>query len=89
MTNALNVGSVDERFNYILTDEKFQKYTPHALSTDPWVMQFDTFLTPQECKALHSSVGPFERSTDTGAKNELGEAKRVLSKGSDIFCSSV
>ena len=46
-----------------------------------WVMQFDTFLTHEECHALEHTVGPFERSTDTGAKNEHGEAGRVLSKG--------
>ena len=68
MSNALQDGSINERFNAMLTEEKYKKYTPHALSTDPWVMQFDTFLTPQECAALHGTVGPFERSTDTGAK---------------------
>eukprot|EP00493_Phyllostaurus_siculus_P022417 UN22749 len=71
--------------------ERFPEFTPTALSTDPWVMMFDTFLTNEECTALESTVGPFERSTDTGAKNEFGEAGRVLSKGrtsSNAWCRS-
>ena len=69
--------------------ERFPQYTPIPLSTDPWVMQFDTFLTDNECNALFSTTGPFERSTDTGPKNDNGEAQRILSTGrtsSNAWC---
>lgn len=89
LTPGLTPGAIEERFSTMV--ERFPEYTPVALSQDPWVMQFDTFLTDQECNALVNTVGTFERSTDTGAKNEHGEAGRVLSKGrtsSNAWCRS-
>jgi len=76
---ALQPGDLKERFTSMV--ERFPQLKPVVLSEDPWVMQFDEFLTDTECNALFSTTGPFERSTDTGAKNELGESQRILSTG--------
>jgi hypothetical protein len=58
------------------------KYNINVLSTDPWVVTFDNFLTDREINALITSVnGNWERSTDTGTSNEFGETGRVLSQG--------
>jgi len=57
-------------------------YDINVLSTDPWVVTFDNFLTDREIQALLDSVnGNWERSTDTGSSNEFGETGRVLSQG--------
>ena len=43
------------------------RYTVKILSTDPWVVTFDNFLTDVEINALITTVnGKWERSTDTG-----------------------
>ena len=57
-------------------------YDINVLSTDPWVVTFDNFLTDREIDALLDSVtGNWERSTDTGTANAFGETGRVLSQG--------
>mmetsp|Transcript_32732 Transcript_32732/g.49327 ORF Transcript_32732/g.49327 Transcript_32732/m.49327 type:complete len:452 (+) Transcript_32732:87-1442(+) len=50
-------------------------------TNDPWVITFDKFLTSAEADALvrgGESIG-FERSTNQGAVNDLGEQERVVS----------
>ena len=43
------------------------KYDVQILSTDPWVVVFDNFLSDKEVKALVSQKSlRWERSTDTG-----------------------
>lgn len=40
------------------------------LSSDPWLVQFDNFITNEEIDAIISTVeGNWERSTDTGIHN--------------------
>ena len=48
-------------------------YDVNVLSTDPWVVTFDNFLTDSEAVALIQTVNKWERSTDTGTSNEFGE----------------
>merc|ERR1740123_2874893 len=84
---ALEPGTLEKRFSTMV--ERFPELEPVPVLKDPWIMRFDNFLTDAECDALYNTVGPFERSTDTGAKNEHGEAGRVLSKGrtsSNAWC---
>ena len=42
------------------------RYGINILSTSPWVITFENFLTDQEIDSLLSNVNKFERSTDTG-----------------------
>jgi prolyl 4-hydroxylase len=66
------------------------RYGVTVLSTDPYIVTFDNFLTDTEIEALITTVdGGWERSTDTGSANEFGEVGRVLSQGrtsSNAWC---
>lgn len=57
------------------------RYKVNVISTSPWVVTFDNFLTDDEINALITNVPRWERSTDTGSMNEFGEAGRILSSG--------
>jgi len=48
----------------------------------PWVVVFDNFLTDDEVRDLirGGEIEGFERSTDQGATNDLGEMEKVVSK---------
>ena len=50
---------------------EFPHYGISVLSTSPWIVTFDNFLTDEEADALISTnEGNWERSTDTGSVNE-------------------
>ena len=83
-------GSMSDMFSSIV-DRFSDKYEVSVLSTDPWVVVFDNFLTNAEAKALITTVKKWERSTDTGSANEFGEVGRILSSGrtsSNSWCTS-
>ena len=64
-------------------------YDISVLSTSPWVIVLDNFVTDAETVSLLSSVNKWERSTDTGAMNEFGESGKILSSGrtsSNAWC---
>jgi prolyl 4-hydroxylase len=67
-----------------------ERYKVTVVSTDPYIVTFDDFLTDTEIDALITTVdGGWERSTDTGSANEFGEVGRVLSQGrtsSNAWC---
>jgi hypothetical protein len=64
-----------------ITDRFSDRYGINILSTDPWVVTFDNFLSDQEIDSMLSTVNDqWERSTDTGVANAFGEVGRVLSK---------
>jgi hypothetical protein len=84
-------GDLDNMFSSIV--ERFgDRYEVNVLSTAPWVVTLDNFLTEAESAALISTVdGTWERSTDTGTANAFGETGRTLSKGrtsSNAWCRS-
>jgi len=66
------------------------RYGITVVSTDPYIVTFDNFLSDEEIEALITTVdGGWERSTDTGSVNEFGETGRVLSQGrtsSNAWC---
>ena len=78
-------GAVDALFVDILENPMFAPFNPTALSRPPegpWVVTFDDFAKDDEIAALLKSVErDFERSTDTGASNEFGEAQKLMSTG--------
>lgn len=82
-------GDMKDMFDSILPSFG-DRYGVTVVSTDPYVVTFDNFMTDEEVDALISTVeGGWERSTDTGSSNEFGETGRVLSQGrtsSNAWC---
>mmetsp|Transcript_18858 Transcript_18858/g.18977 ORF Transcript_18858/g.18977 Transcript_18858/m.18977 type:complete len:395 (-) Transcript_18858:129-1313(-) len=82
------MGDLEAMFQRIVR-EYSSKYKVNVLSKSPWVVTFDDFMTDEECDALINTVDEWERSTDTGETNALGETGRVLSSGrtsSNAWC---
>jgi hypothetical protein len=84
-------GDMDNMFSSIV--ERFgNRYEVNVVSTSPWVITLDNFLSEDESSALVSTVeGTWERSTDTGQANAFGETGRTISKGrtsSNAWCRS-
>jgi len=89
-TRSWGPGDLNRLFTSWATDERFSEFEPHVLSSPdgshggesgPWVMVFDNFLSSDEADALirgGNMVG-FERSTDQGSVNELGEREKLVS----------
>ena len=73
-------GDMNRMFESI-TSKYGNKYNISILSTEPWVVVFENFLTDQEINALITTQRKWERSTDTGLTNEFGETGRILSAG--------
>ena len=82
-------GDMNDMFSSIERDFG-DRYDITVMSTDPWVVVFDNFVSEEEINAMISTVeGNWERSTDTGQANEFGEVGRVLSTGrtsSNAWC---
>lgn len=57
--------SLPDRFGHV--------YDINVISTSPWVITIDNFLTDIETTALIENVKKWEQSTDTGSMNEFGE----------------
>lgn len=74
-------GDLNKMFEDIMTNPIWKPYSPVALSQPPhgpWVVTFDNMVDDEEADALVLSVSSqFERSTDTGEANELGEAQKL------------
>ena len=90
LTPAYAPGDMKAMFEGIV-DKFGSRYDITVLSTDPYVVTFDNFLSSAEAKALISTVKKWERSTDTGSANEFGEVGRILSSGrtsSNSWCNS-
>lgn len=72
-------GDFDRVFSQI-SDKYGELYGAEVLSTSPWVVVFNNFVSDEEGEAIISSVKDhWERSTDTGKVNEFGEAGRTVS----------
>ncbi|GBG33148.1 Prolyl 4-hydroxylase subunit alpha-1 [Hondaea fermentalgiana] len=85
-------GDLDKTFERIMRD--FVHLKPRALSKPPdgpWLIVFDDFISDAESEALTRwghTLG-FERSTDSGVKNERGEQTKKVSQGrtsSNAWC---
>jgi prolyl 4-hydroxylase len=79
-------GDLNKLFEDIMNNPLlYSKYNPKALSQPPdgpWVITFENMIEEDEADALVLSVSnQFERSTDTGEANELGEAQKLVSTG--------
>ncbi|KAL7524490.1 hypothetical protein ACHAXR_000596, partial [Thalassiosira sp. AJA248-18] len=62
--------------------EKYGATWEKASDGAPWVVVFDNFLNDQEIADLirGGELEGYERSTDQGASNEIGEMEKVVSK---------
>ncbi len=82
-------GDMNDMFSSIERDFG-DRYDITVMSTDPWVVVFDNFVSEEEINAMISTVEDNGgRSTDTGQANEFGEVGRVLSTGrtsSNAWC---
>lgn len=82
---ALNPGDLNRMFERIVAD--FPRYSPSILSspntTDgPWVLQFDTFLTDEECQQLIEQgqrIG-YGQSLTVGKQNFDGTNEAVVAQ---------
>ncbi len=86
---AYQPGDLNAMFSSIV-DRFGSQYGVQIHSTDPWVVTFENFLTPKEASSMVKMAKRWERSTDTGATNELGETGRILSQGrtsSNAWCT--
>jgi len=75
-----NPGDMNNMFSTI-SSRYGNQYDINIVSTDPWIVTFDNFLTDDEVDAIISTQKRWERSTDSGLTNEFGETGRVLSSG--------
>ncbi|CAJ1959352.1 unnamed protein product [Cylindrotheca closterium] len=88
---AWQPGDLNKLFeSWAAKDSDFAQYDPQVLSSPgaefggidgPWVVTFDNFFSEDEANALiqgGAKVG-FERSTDQGKMNSLGEREKVVS----------
>jgi hypothetical protein len=89
---AFSVGSLDDLFTRWATEEEFQQYDPHVISSPakihgaehdgPWILTFDSFIDDFEIESLlkGAEYGGFERSTDQGKViASSGEKEKVIS----------
>ena len=85
----LKSGDMNRIFQDII-DKYSDQYIIDVISTDPWIVTFDNFLSDTEVEALiDESEGRWERSTDTGERNAYGETGRVVSQSrtsSNAWC---
>ena len=83
-------GDLHKLFTSWVTSESFSQYEPQVLSSPggahggkegPWVITFDNFFTEEEAQALikGGAEAGFERSTNQGSVNALGEMEMVKS----------
>jgi hypothetical protein len=82
---AMAAGDLHALFQGFATN--WPELQPAVISTEPWIVTFDSFMNASETDALIAAVGAesggsgFVRSTDTGAYNQFGEAAKVVSSG--------
>ena len=76
-----NPGSMENMFASLKKrlDNKFGAV--NVLSTSPWVITVDDFVSNDEAHDLITGITTWERSTDAGEMNEFGESGRTLTYG--------
>eukprot|EP00606_Chrysophyceae_sp_TOSAG23-5_P001310 GSChrysophyteH2.ASY1.ANO1.1413.1 assembled CDS len=65
------------------------KYDITVVNRSPYIVTIDNFLTGSEIRALTEAVDTWERSTDSGQLNSLGQSGKKLSTGrtsSNAWC---
>jgi hypothetical protein len=84
---AMKPGDLNETFAIALRD--FSHLEPFVLSSDPWIVVFDKFLSDEEVAALVLRGGNegFSQSVDAGERMPDGERKEIEKERAvqDIF----
>merc|ERR1712039_367372 len=66
---GLRPGDLEDRFQHMA--ETWPQYNVTVLSSSPWIVTFDNFLSDDEIKSVLDEVsGEFARSTDQGKIDE-------------------
>ena len=73
-------GDLRKLFESII-DRFEDRYTINVLSASPYVLTIEDFLSNDEIRALISTVKGWQRSTDSGEINSLGQSGSKLSEG--------
>ncbi|KAG7364995.1 2-oxyglutarate/Fe(II) oxygenase [Nitzschia inconspicua] len=79
-------GDVNHLFERIVTEERYQKYEPVALSRPPdgpWLIQFENVLNEEEAQRLIDlgAKQGYERSSDVGEQKEDGTFAKNINSG--------
>lgn len=88
---AWQPGDLNKLFESWVKEDKFQQYEPKVISSPnaefggidgPWVLTFDNFFSEEEAQAFIDAghEAGFDRSTDRGEVNALGEQEKVTSQ---------
>ena len=64
-----------------LVDRFEDRYTVNVLSSSPYVVVIEDFLSNDEIRTLINTVKGWQRSTDSGEINKLGQSGSKLSEG--------
>ena len=75
-------GDMNAMFESIVTRYSDNRYGEiKVLSTSPWVVVFENFVSDDEIDALiETNKDSFERSTDQGQVNQFGEQEKIVSQ---------
>mmetsp|Transcript_98540 Transcript_98540/g.275243 ORF Transcript_98540/g.275243 Transcript_98540/m.275243 type:complete len:376 (-) Transcript_98540:167-1294(-) len=65
-------GDLNATFEPILRGEAYQEYSPKVLSTDPWVVYFETLLSETEVQALEANMFDHEDQKNKFMKSAAG-----------------
>jgi len=90
-TPAYSAGILDQVFSSLVA-KYHRRYEVNVISTSPWIVAFENFLTDIEINALLISVDKWERSRDSGVINAFGEVERIVSQNrtsSNAWCDDI
>ena len=73
-------GDLTRMFESVI-DRFEDRYTINVLSASPYILTIEDFLSNDEIKALIGTVKGWQRSTDSGEINALGQSGSKLSEG--------
>jgi hypothetical protein len=73
-------GDLRRMFESVI-DRFEDRYTINVLSASPYILTIEDFLSNDEIRALIGTVKGWQRSTDSGEMNSLGQSGSKLSEG--------
>lgn len=88
-TRAFTQSSLDKMFSNLKSQLADKYGSVKVVSTSPYVIIVDDFVTEDEGRDLVGGITTWERSTDAGEMNEYGESGRTLTFGrtsSNAWC---
>lgn len=80
-SRAFTANTLDSMFSALKKQLGDMYGSVKVVSTSPWVVVVDNFVSDDESHELITGVQNWERSTDAGEMNEYGESARTLTFG--------